>query len=335
MAVLVAIFAAGFVYYVVPRLAGIGPTLRRLRTADVWWLVAGVVLEALSMSGDIAMFGGVFASRGNPIGLRRAADIRFAGAAATKLFAAAGAGGIALSVWTLRAWGLSAADIAGGMACYMILTYAVYLIALAVAGFGLWLGVFSGPAPLGLTLVPASIAAAVLFVVLSMLYVDVPVQRFLERHAQRSKGRAAGAWRRAGALPQTLHDGMRAALAIVRRRDPSLLGAVAYWGFDIGALWASFHAFGHSPSGAVLVAGYFIGTLGSTLPLPAGIGGVEGGMIGAFLGFGVSAPVATLAVLGYRTISYWLPTLPGAIAYLHLRRDVGARNMAGGRAEGQ
>ncbi len=64
---------------------------------------------------------------------------------------------------------------------------------------------------------------------------------------------------------------------MTRRRDPSLLGAVAGWGFDIATLWASFEAFGHSPPPAVLVMGYYVGTLANTLPLPGGIGGVEGG----------------------------------------------------------
>ena len=33
--------------------------------------------------------------------------------------------------------------------------------------------------------------------------------------------------------------------------------------------------------------------------------------------------LAVLAVLAYRTISYWLPILPGAIAYFRLRHTVG------------
>ena len=192
-------------------------------------------------------------------------------------------------------------------------------MALATAGFGLWLGLFPGPAPIGLTLIPASIAAAVILLVLSMLYLDAPAERLLGRRAARSTGRAAARWRRAATWPRTIHSGLVAAIDMVRRRDPSLLGAVTYWGFDIGALWACFQAFGHSPPPAVVVAGYYIGTLGNALPLPGGIGGVEGGMIGAFLGFGVNCSLATLAVLGYRTISYWLPTGPGAIAYFHLR----------------
>jgi hypothetical protein len=111
---------------------------------------------------------------------------------------------------------------------------------------------------------------------------------------------------------------------MVRRRDPSVLGAIIGWGFDIGALWASFQAFGHAPPVAVFVMGYYVGTLANTLPLPGGIGGVEGGMIGSFLAFGVNGSLAVLAVLAYRTISYWLPTIPGAVAYVRLRRRISA-----------
>ena len=74
--------------------------------------------------------------------------------------------------------------------------------------------------------------------------------------------------------------------------------------------------------------GYYVGTLANTLPLPGGIGGVEGGMIGAFLAFGLNASLVVLAVLAYRTISYWLPTVPGAVAYVQLRHTV-----AGWRSE--
>jgi hypothetical protein len=67
----------------------------------------------------------------------------------------------------------------------------------------------------------------------------------------------------------------------------------------------------------------YVGMLVNTLPLPGGIGGVEGGLIGAFLAFGVNPSLAVLAVLAYRTISYWLPTVPGVIAYLRLQHTVG------------
>jgi uncharacterized membrane protein YbhN (UPF0104 family) len=42
------------------------------------------------------------------------------------------------------------------------------------------------------------------------------------------------------------------------------------------------------------------------------------------VGFGAPRPTAVLAVLGYRIVNYWLPLIPGAIAYLRLRLRRGA-----------
>ncbi|MBV8219034.1 MAG: flippase-like domain-containing protein [Solirubrobacterales bacterium] len=301
-----------------PRLVGLGPTLKLLRHGDVWWLALGVLFEAFSLFGGIALFRGVFHRPNNRIGWQASYRVTMAGTAATKIVATAGAGGIALTVWALHGYDLSGAEIANGMVCFEVLVYAVYMAATALAGYGLWLGVFSGRAPVALTLVPAVMATAVILIVLSMLLADAPAERFLKRRAERSSGRAAGWWRRAAALPRSIRAGLMAAIDMIKRRDPSLLGALADWGFDIAVLWVSFRAFGHSPPGAVIVMSYYLGTLGNALPLPGGIGGVEAGMIGAFVAFGVSARLAVLAVLAYRTISYWLPTVPGAVAYWRL-----------------
>jgi hypothetical protein len=45
-------------------------------------------------------------------------------------------------------------------------------------------------------------------------------------------------------------------------------------------------------------------------------------MLGAFAAFGVDVNLSLLAVLSYRAISFWLPTIPGAVAYFQLRRTV-------------
>ena len=94
---------AGFVHFVLPQVIALGPTLRRLRGADPRWLAAGIVLEALSLTGYIALFRAVFSCDGARIGWTTSYQITMAGVVATKLFAAAGAGGIALTVWALRA----------------------------------------------------------------------------------------------------------------------------------------------------------------------------------------------------------------------------------------
>ena len=72
----------------------------------------------------------------------------------------------------------------------------------------------------------------------------------------------------------------------------------------------------------MLAVAFFVGMLANLLPLPGGVGGVDGGMVGALIAFGVEPDLALLAVLGYRGFVFWLPIVPGAIAYLTLRRTV-------------
>ena len=80
---------------------------------------------------------------------------------------------------------------------------------------------------------------------------------------------------------------------------------------------------------------YFVGWIANTLPLPGGIGGVEGGMIGAFTAFDVSVQSAVVAVLAYRAFSFWLPTLPGGVvAYVQLRRTVNRWRSSGTATHG-
>ena len=102
LSVLGAALLAGFVYYVIPRIAGLGPTLERLRGGDLWWLAFGVLLEAISYTGEIVLFRGVFSRPGARMPWRVSYQITLAGGAATKILATAGAGGIALTVWALR-----------------------------------------------------------------------------------------------------------------------------------------------------------------------------------------------------------------------------------------
>jgi putative heme transporter len=135
-------------------------------------------------------------------------------------------------------------------------------------------------------------------------------------------GRVGRLLAKGAALPAAAASGVRTAIHLARERDLSLLGGVAWWGFDIAVLWSCFHAFGGAPPTAVVVMCYFLGQLGNVLPLPGGIGGVDGAMIGAFSAFGVSPPLAVVSVLAYRAFAFWLPTLPGAVAYLQLRRTV-------------
>jgi uncharacterized protein (TIRG00374 family) len=314
-----------FLYFVLPKLAGLGKTWDRLGHGAPGWLAVAAAFEILSFAGYVALFRTVFVrSRQSRIDWRASYEITMAGLAATRLFAAAGSGGVALTVWALRRAGLDRRAVAAQMVIFMTLLYGVYMGALVLFGLGLRTGLLPGGGSFAITILPAIFGGVViaLFTALTLLPGDVEgrLAGWAQRRGQDRRGAAILA--RLVTLPALIASGVRGAVAVARSRDPLALGAVAWWGFDIATLWASFQAFGSAPAFSVVVMAYFVGMLANVLPLPGGIGGVDGGMIGAFIAFGVGAPIAVVAVLVYRAFAFWLPTVPGAIAYIQLRRRV-------------
>jgi putative heme transporter len=313
----------GFLYFVLPNLTGVGNTVHHLEGGDKWWIAIGVVLEVLSFAGYVVLFRVVFLARSTSerIGWRESYEITMAGLVATRLFAAAGAGGVALTAWALRRSGMAPRLVACRMVAFMVLLYVIYAGSLLIDGIGLASGVFPGGGSFAITVVPAIVAVILFACAGAMTLVPGDLER-------RLGGWAAGAGRfshwvaRMATVPALAASGVRTAIDVLRTRDPALLGAPAWWGFDIAVLWAMFHAFGTAPPFTVIWMAYFVGMLGNLLPLPGGLGGVEGGMIGALAAFGVDFNLAVLAVLAYRAISFWLPTLPGVVAYFQLRRTV-------------
>ena len=313
--------AVAFLYFVLPQLSGLGDTWNRIHTGDPLWLALAAAFEVCSFGGYIVLFRTVFVRGDAKVDWRESYQITMAGLAATRLFAAAGAGGVALTAWALRRSGMERRIVACRMVAFMCILYAVYMAALVIDGVGLYVGLFPGHSPFAPTMIPAIFGAVVIAILLAVSFVPVDFERRLGGLSRR-EGRMARWARRAASVPASTASGVRTALGLIRRREPGVLGAVAWWGFDIAVLWACFHAFGDAPPQAVIVMAYFVGMLGNPLPLPGGIGGVDGGMIGAFLAFDVSGGLAVVSVLAYRAFAFWLPTVPGAIAYLQLRRTV-------------
>jgi uncharacterized membrane protein YbhN (UPF0104 family) len=311
--------ALGVLYVLVPRIAGLHDTWHRLATGDPWWLAGALGFELCSFAGYVVLFRWVFGRVAAGIGWASSWRIALAGVAASRVLAAGGAGGIVLTVWALRRAGASRRDVATHLTAFLVLLYAVYMAALVFGGVGLRSGLLDGPAPFALTLVPAIFAAVVVAVALLAARVPVDVERRLGRlsSAPGARGRVARSLARGGGV---LGEGVRDAVRLLRTGDLALLGAVAWWAFDVAALWACLHAFGGSPPAGVVVMAYFVGTLGNLLPLPGGVGAVEGGAIGALVAFGTPAGLAIAGVLAYRAFSLWLPALAGVVAYVQLVR---------------
>jgi len=320
---LVAFLLAALValYFLLPQLAGLDDTWNRISEGRPVWIAAALVFTVGMFVGYVAMFRGIFLRAGSRIGWAASYQITMAGLAASRLFAAGGAGGLVLTAWALRRSGMRRRTVADKTIAFLVLTYLPYAVAVVVCGFGLHWGLLEGEDPFSLTFVPAVVGVVLLAIALAIAFIPTDLERRLQPYTGRG-GRVGRLARKLAHVPAASSAGVREALEHLRSRDPALLGAILYWAFQIAVLWAAFHAFGDSPPIPVLVQGFFVGMLGNLLPMPGGVGGVEGGMIGAFAAFGVDSGLAVVAVLVYRAFTFWLPLVPGVIAYFRLRRTV-------------
>jgi uncharacterized protein (TIRG00374 family) len=109
------------------------------------------------------------------------------------------------------------------------------------------------------------------------------------------------------------------------RRPQSLLGAAGWWAGDCAALWAGFQAVGGRPALSVLILAYMLGQLGTTLPLPGGVGGVEPLMLGIFGASHVNIGIAGAAIICYRAVALGAQGAIGATAFAMLATELRAQ----------
>jgi uncharacterized protein (TIRG00374 family) len=105
--------------------------------------------------------------------------------------------------------------------------------------------------------------------------------------------------------------------------DWRLLGAIGYLMFDIGALWACLQAIGHPPPFFAIVLAYQIAYISNVIPVPGGIGVLDGSMIGLLTVYGSTATAAAAGTVVYHAIALWVPGIWGTIAFLLLMRSRG------------
>ena len=217
-------------------------------------------------------------------------QITMAGLAATRLFSAAGAGGIVLTYWALRKAGMPRRRAACRMVAFLVLHVrrlpdgADHLRHPAAHPRAARRRAASAAPSCRLG---SSAVVVAVFLLIALIPQDV------ERRIQGF----AGGYRRARYLtrlakgPATVATGVRTAIAYVRHPQRGALavgGAVGFWAANIAVLWASFEAFGGNVPFAVLVQGFFVGMAANLIPSPlGGVGSVDAGMIGAFVLFGI------------------------------------------------
>ena len=286
----------------IPGLKGVATTLSHMKSQ---WVVVAVVLEAASCASYVVAFLQVFDRAPLRLGARVALSEEAFGAAVSL----GGAGSVAVGAWLMVERGAPAQRIGERSAVLFLYTSAINVITLIVAGLGLFLGL-PGPGNPLLSIVPAVVG-----VIVMVLFLLLP--RYVDHIVRRMR-------------PGRLHMFLTETAASVRdtkqllfRPDWRVIGAIGYLWFDIAVLFACFAAAGHVPALAPVVLAYQIGYLSNFIPVPGGIGVLDGSMIGMLVLYGAGGTVATAATLVYHAISLWVPAIWGTIAFIAVQRSKG------------
>jgi uncharacterized membrane protein YbhN (UPF0104 family) len=266
---------------------------------DPAWIVVAVALELASSVGFVVIFRMFF----DRVPARMARELAWTEMASGALLPGGGAGGLAVGGWLLHLQGMPLRRIIQRSSGLFFLTSGVNVAVVVVAGTLLLTRIAGGPHDFLRAGLPILLAAGAAAVVLA-----------IPRLTRRRRG--SDHW------VTHLTAGIRDAQRALRRPSWRLAGAIGWLGFDIAVLWTTFTAVGHAPPAVALVLAYMLGYLANAIPVPAGIGVLDGGLAATLVIYGGDATSAAAAVLVYHAIAFWVPGLGGSIAYGLLRRGL-------------
>jgi uncharacterized membrane protein YbhN (UPF0104 family) len=263
------------------------------------WLGIGLLLSLVTYVGAAWSLSGFVPER---LKLTRTIQAQVAGDFAT-LVSPPTLGAIAINVRYLQKSGLHPALAAASVGVSQVMAFVVHIVLLL--GFGIAAGTqadFTFDPPRAAVIGVAAVA------VLALALLAIPAVRRLITS-------------RVGPLLREV--GPR--LVTVAQRPFKLLegvgGMVLLNAAYIGVLYACVEAFGGSMNIAVVAVVYLAGaTIGQAAPTPGGLGAVEAALAAGLTAGGLDAGIAVSAVLLYRLITFWLPTLPGYWAFTNLTR---------------
>jgi uncharacterized protein (TIRG00374 family) len=307
------------VYVLLPRLGGLSRDAAELRHARPGFVVAAVAAQAVSLACYALLYRRVLASLGARVPFWLTARVTLASFLVSHVTPFGSAAGTALNVSTLETEGVAVSTTGEAIA----LTSLVSTVALIVL-FGTGLVATAGRHLSHTYLV---IAGAALALVVSVLVLALVVGAHPDI-AARAGRRVAGLARRVRSSvdPDKVAQTSKR-LALLARSALTGRAFLASFGFawadllfDLLSLDLMFVAVRYQPGFGPLAVAYSAANFASALPItPGGLGVAEVTLVAITAGFGAPRPTAVLAVLGYRLVNYWLPLLPGAVAYLRLR----------------
>lgn len=285
------------VHTLLPQLGDLGTTMRTIGSASPLWLLAALGASVLSYAGAAVALAG-----GSPVRIAflRTLVTQVAGSFANRI-APAGLGGMGVNARYLQRHGVDRVDAVAAVGAVTLsgaLLHTVLLVVAAVAtGRN---GVEEVRLPHGWALVVlAAVVPAVVGVTLA-----TPLRR-----------RVVGPLRRGlTQLGAVLRSGRRAALVFG--------GNLAVTGGYVLALAAALHAYAGDVAFDRVALVFLAGSaVASISPTPGGLGAMEAALVAGLTGLGVPSAPAVAGVLTFRMATFWLPTLPGWLAFRWLRRS--------------
>jgi len=314
--VLLFIVALVVEYLVVPELVGARKDLFLLNQLNAGWAVAGLVVEVVSLF-CYAVLTKVLLPPGPKPSLSRLFRIDLSAAAVAHVIPAGTLGTAALGFRLFTNEGISANDAgvmmaAKGLGSTIVLNVLLWLslvISIPLAGFR---PIYGTVAIIGTVLL-----AAVAVVIIGVTRGTERASRILHVVGDKipwvSGDRLEAAVRQASKTAATMAKDKRV-LAW------ALVWASLNWLLDAASLWCFIAAFGSTVNPIELFAAYGIANVAGALPLtPGGLGVVDSAAPLLLVGFGVTRSVATLGVLAWRLVNFWLPIPVGALSYVSLK----------------
>jgi uncharacterized membrane protein YbhN (UPF0104 family) len=305
---------AGLVVVLIVTVPGLGSIRGRLAHGSPGWLVLAGCFRLASALCYVVLFRAIFAPR---MALRTSYRIGMSEVGANALAPAGGGSGLAIGDWVLHRRGTPWSWLVEKTAEFFVFTSAFNVGAVAVLGLLGAAGALGSNVPPILSLLPALAATLAIVGALAL----IPRLARLDAEQPRHRRHSFMWWLLELAL--AVGTGARGAVRLFRERNRAAIGAGAgYLLFDILTLWAAIAAFGGHIGFQPLGLAYLIGQLAGEIPIPGGLGVVDGGLIAALVAYGASSTVAVAGSLAYRAIALGIPVLFGGLAATSLVRSM-------------
>jgi uncharacterized membrane protein YbhN (UPF0104 family) len=306
-------------YLILRLIPTLNQALTSLKHVSWGWVVGAIALEILSETGFVIAWRRIVdpdkVLQADGRGWRMDQRVAWAQLGGGLVVPGGSLGGMGVGGWILHRFGMPTKQIAERQFNLSFLNTGVDAFSLVFFGLGLAVGIFAGEDRLLLTLLPAAIAVC-------GIAAAVLIAPHADNYASRVEAKHPKVARAITTLASAVNDTKQ--VLSHRRGITTVLGAVAYLGFDLLILWLALLAVhAHpSPAFAIVVMAYIIGALGGSIPLPASIGTI-GGIAGMLIVYGVHHNPAVAAVLLHQAIGLLVPLAGGTIGYIIIRRKLG------------